>query len=334
MISLIKPDKPKQTVPPEPLYFDAGEDNVEIPRLELLNEITIALEEFGFRDQDRFHNFRYFLFRHLCFARQFFVSRKHVGLIVGPTGCGKTTSIESICQRLSVPYSIIDVSRCVTEGIKGTSVTNLLSDYYFQVKKSKEEWHQPRILVLDEIHTLVLRDSHRGGQILRQFLALLAGEPMNSTRDYDNGQEHVETILTDQLSIIIVASFDGSLTRTDSSNPGGELENKTSQEILALIESQGIPGEFLGRLTLPPVILPGPTKKELEQCLRSPDQRNPLPELLASVVPRKVTLSSETVENLLIEAADRNLGYRGLRQLCEEFVARNLVELLNGATHI
>jgi len=339
MFSLLKPSKPDSSpngaMPKEIVYNPNGEPD-DVPRLEIFNEIVETLNQFGFSDELRFHNYRYFLYRIACCYKQIFFAQKHVGLIVGPTGCGKTTSVEAFCEQFSIPHYVENVTNCVTEGIKGTSVAKIVSDYFFQVKNSGEEWHIPRAVLLDDIHALVCKGSNYGPQVLHQLLPLFAGEPMYASRSYKNGDEQKppEKIPTDKLIVILLASFDGSLTRNDASGNGEELQNKTIKEILRAIEALGFPGELLGRLTLPPVILPGPTKSDLERCLQRNDERNPIPELLGTVTPGKLTITDQSVDFILKETIKRNLGYRGLRQLCEEFVCHQMVKILNGATHI
>ena len=316
-----------------------------------ISEISQYLCTHGLEDAPNFGEILYSWFKLDLFKQGKKKVGRQVGLIAGPTGCGKSESIARMCQSLKLAYHRIDLSNCVEEGIVGQSINDHITDIYLACKKSGVEWETPRLVALEEAHVALMNVTHYANGLQRQILPLLGGESITATRGYRAGHKPPR-ISTKNVSVHLVGSFDGTLTRRthslfgNSTDPfglwnncpddtsGDELSGLSSQELNETLEGGGVAGELLGRLTLPSVVMRKPAKTDFERVLRLNNHLNPMPQLLALLVQRTITLSSRTVERIITDSARRNLGYRSLRQVCEEVIYESLPALLNGASTI
>ena len=309
---------------------------------QLLLKIDQVLRQFGFQQPDVRGRMSFFWIRIALCSQPNPFEKRQVGLIAAPTGSGKTSSVRHLCEALAIPCHVADVSRFVAEGIVGTTVSDELTSIYLTAKQNGEKWSSHRVLLLDEFHTLINKSSNYGESVLRQLLALIAGEPIN----FAQGKHHggcPPQIRTHRLTILIAGSFDGMLTRLrpaddfdeeDSSTNGDELAGASSQQLLAKLEAAGVPGEFLGRCTLPPLTIPMPTAANFFAALSRDDDLNPMRTLLAPFAKGNITLKKKTVLRIVEQSIRRNLGYRSLRQVCDEVLHDSFPLLLNGATEI
>lgn len=70
-------------------------------------------------------------------------------LITGPTGVGKTETIQAACEYLGLPYVEANAANLVPQGIKGTSIEDLLASLYILAGYNLEK-AQRGIVFLDE----------------------------------------------------------------------------------------------------------------------------------------------------------------------------------------
>ena len=70
-------------------------------------------------------------------------------LIVGPTGVGKTETVDAAAEYLDIPYMAVNASNLVPQGIKGTSLEDVLTTVYFKAGKDLKK-AQRGLVFLDE----------------------------------------------------------------------------------------------------------------------------------------------------------------------------------------
>lgn len=331
---------------PKPITYTCKQPSTaaECQTRALLSEIGGHLADLGFVRNETYGDYLYFWLKLVLFARGVKKIGRQIGLLAGPTGCGKSESVKVMCELLKIPLGVCDVSNCVEEGIVGNSINGHITDLYNEVKKSGKSWNTPRLVMFEEAHVPLMNSTYYSKGIKRQMLSILGGASIKASRTYSQQSEST-AIPTKPLSVLIVGSFDGTLTRTSHGDSslwdnetgqlnGDELIGSSDQAVFTRLEETGTPGEVLGRLTLPPIILPMPKKKDFEQVLRRRNHLNPMQDLLTGLVHRDVTLRPETVERITTESVRRNLGYRSLRQVCDAVIRESLSELLNGASTI
>lgn len=94
--------------------------------------------------------------------------KKHVNtLILGPTGCGKTSSIQLICERIGVPLEIFDMSTII-DPISSLLGVHRISDgkSIFDFAKFTQAIQKPGVILLDELN----RSSLSSGNVILSCL--------------------------------------------------------------------------------------------------------------------------------------------------------------------
>ena len=96
-------------------------------------------------------------------------------LFVGPTGVGKTETVEVACKYLDMPMVSTNAADLVTEGIQGTSIQKILYTLYKLVGEDLEKAQRGAIFLdeYDKIHTTDLSTKAPVKDILLTFLISL-----------------------------------------------------------------------------------------------------------------------------------------------------------------
>jgi hypothetical protein len=319
--------------------------------LTLYEGISHELWELGFQSRLVHKKLAYLWFRILLFLRSPFSAKRPVSLILGATGSSKTFSTETLCKKMGIEYHLCNCSQLTPQGIVGTNLAEEITNFYMDFISEK---HMPwggakALLILDEVHCLTPSiNGHHGPTILHELLPVLGGQaiPSNTDRLSNERAKKMEIELppfipTAPLAVLALGSFDGELTRPRGRRlgfqpgqgaRGCELSGMTAKEIYdTLEEKSGIPGELLGRLSVPPVILEPPDGQAFRRVLASEGPYNPLQGLLLDLLGEQdcdVSVSKATLDTLIEAALDRGLGYRSLRQVCEEFVVERVANIL------
>lgn len=320
-------------------------------RLILYESISHEVWELGFQSQPVHNKLTYLWFRTVLFLRNTFSTRRPVSLVLGATGSSKTFSAETLCQIFGVEYHLCNCSQLTPQGIVGTNLAEEITNFYLDfVSKKHMPWGGAKgLLILDEVHCLTPSiNGHHGPTILHELLPILGGQaiPSDTDRSAIERAKKMEIELpplipTAPLAVLALGSFDGELTRPTGRRlgfqpgkeaRGCELSGMTAKEIYdTLEEKSGIPGELLGRLSVPPVVLEPPDGQAFRRVLASEGPYNPLQGLLLDLLGEQdcdVSVSKATLDRLIEGALDRGLGYRSLRQVCEEFVVERVADIL------
>lgn len=102
--------------------------------------------------------------------------RQHL-LVVGPSGTGKTHLIRKLLPAFGVPYIIIDASSLVGPGYKGTTIEQLLEDFF----KSNMQASKKSIIVLDEFDKISDKAGGNWSHVLQnELLSLVEGTQKGS----------------------------------------------------------------------------------------------------------------------------------------------------------
>jgi ATP-dependent Clp protease ATP-binding subunit ClpX len=328
-----------------------AEDSHYSKKLGLYERVSNELLELGFQTGEVHNKLTYLWFRILLFLGNPFSSRRPVSLILGATGSSKTFSAETLCHKFGIEHHLCNCSQLTPQGIVGTNLAEEITNFYMDFVSEKHmPWGGAKgLLILDEVHCLTPSvNGYHGPAILHELLPILGGQaiPSNTDKSAVERAKKMEIELpplipTAPLAVLALGSFDGGLTRPTGRRlgfqpcmgaKGSELSGMTAKDLYgALEEKSGIPGELLGRMTVPPVVLEPPDGQAFRRVLASEGPYNPLQGLLLDLLGEQdcdVSVSKATLDTIIEAALDRGLGYRSLRQVCEEFVVERVVDIL------
>ncbi len=321
-------------------------DLLDLDKEQVYLSIRDELKSLGIKRDSTLDRLAFYWLRVLLFDRNPRPSTRPVAIVLGPTGSGKTYGIKRLCERLSIPNFTVDCSGLVGSGIVGACIPDVITQAFIELETPSGPFAKTAMLVFDEVHALSGEHVYSMA-VKRELLAVLAGEPVTTTEDRNIRQVATDRKLvlpgqipTMNFTPILIGSFDGTLTRrkgeTCGFGPerpgegvGAELSSAKSAEVYRILEREGmVPGELLGRINIPPVVLDPPTCEDLCHVLHLGDDRNPLLTLVREDLGMDFRLSEETARWLVDQAMERGLGYRSLRQICEEYIADHLSEML------
>lgn len=95
-------------------------------------------------------------------------------LIPGPTGTGKTATIEAASEYLGVPFKIVDTSNLVAQGIKGSSIEDELLSL-FTLANNDRTIAEKGIIAFDEFDKLSQSDLDIKGPVKNILLKFIEG---------------------------------------------------------------------------------------------------------------------------------------------------------------
>lgn len=102
--------------------------------------------------------------------------RQHM-FVVGPSGTGKTHLIRKLLPSFGVPFIIIDSSSLVGPGYEGTTLVQLLEEFY----KSNMTAAKKAIIVMDEFDKVSAKAGNNWAQIIQnELLSLVEGAQKGS----------------------------------------------------------------------------------------------------------------------------------------------------------
>ena len=262
-------------------------------------------------------------------------------LLIGPTGTGKTLLAETMAKILDVPFAIADATTLTEAGYVGEDVENILLKLYQAAGENKALAEQG-IIYIDEIdkisrkseNTSITRDV--SGEGVQQALLKIV-EGVEASVPPMGGRKHPyqEFLKIDTKNILFIAggAFVGLekiiKRRMKKNSIGFNSDNKIQQlehaNIFHSAQTEdlvkfGLIPELVGRF---PVIgiLDDLSEEHLYQILTEPkDAIIKQFEALFELDGFELDFSEEVLRNVTREAAQRDVGARGLRAIFEELM--------------
>lgn len=125
-------------------------------------------------------------------------------LVYGPTGVGKTYSIQVLSRMLNIDFQIVNCNTLVQEGIIGSSISDAITHAYI---KNKELTHL--IIFFDEFDKL-FKDGYYNTRILQELLAYLDDDGEVSFRtNFGSSNITYKKFPTRNILVILGGVFDG-----------------------------------------------------------------------------------------------------------------------------
>jgi hypothetical protein len=154
-------------------------------------------------------------------ARHLHAGGRQRGLIIGPSGTGKSTLAVAVGRAVGCPVAVWDVSVSSEAGWAGVDASDVLAELYDSCEQDIELMSRS-VLALDEIDKLAVRDSqgvartHRLGQQKSLLGILGGGVPVRFPVEGDRGR--TVTISTVDMMIVGLGAFDGLPASPDASD--------------------------------------------------------------------------------------------------------------------
>ena len=254
-------------------------------------------------------------------------------LIVGPTGCGKTTVFERISNLLGIPCVIEDSTKFTKEGYYGRDIGEAFEDL-IKAADGDIELAQIGVLGFDEMDKKTYGGKDDVGGISVIFSLLKALEGKEFTYQIRDGlSTQTRTFKTQNMTIVFMGAFSEIIEKAKGKVGFGREEENTVKKIYTIdnLVECGLPIEFKGRVQLLEV-LEKLSKESLVEILKTA-KVNALNMFIKKMrrYNTKVIVQDEYI-NLLAEQAYKNdTGARGLYEALIEStkIARSEIELLD-----
>lgn len=240
-------------------------------------------------------------------------------LMTGPTGCGKTEMVTSLCEEYNWPLITVDMSVVTPSGYVGVSLAEVLCKEAarLQDEKFSTELIQRSVIFIDEFDKIVpmgesdktVRDFKNSVQYeLLKFMetGVTNGDSRNN-REYDAYFQH---------SMVILAGNFPELRKDEIVKGigfGSKLNTNLTNEktMRAKLKASGLSTQLMGRVNFISH-LERLTKDQLSKIVRSPNIMNGSLHDFLDVMGEEV--DEQAIEQSVNEAFEDNTGARGLRK--------------------
>ena len=264
--------------------------------------------------------------------------RKSHLLLTGPTGTGKSKTIQLICEYLDIPYTKVDSTDYTQTGYVGRSVDEMLQRLIYAANGDVEK-AQKGILVIDEIDKKASKDE-KGDASTKAVMDSLLKITGRGIVQVDLIEDKSKTTIdfdTSNLTVIFTGAFEG--IENIENNTGCKTvgfvkeEEKTKEEnrnMPKLLIKYGMTPELIGRIKCI-VPLKSFEEKDYVQILKY-SKSSPLlieKEYYEKDKGIKFTYTSNCVIELARQAKELNVGARGLETVVSKMLEDVQERVLN-----
>ena len=263
--------------------------------------------------------------------------KSHI-LIMGPTGVGKTSTIELICKYLDVPFCKVDSTSYTQTGYVGRNTDEILQKLIYAANYDISK-AQKGIIVIDEIDKKAKGDKDSiATTAVQQALLKLTGRGMVEVDIDYKGSKSTIDFDTANLTIVFTGAFEGinKLNKKDDIKHIGFInDSKESKEdddkiTTSLLTQYGLIPELIGRIKK--IVVLNPLKqKDYVQILNysnsSPIKINK--EFFELDKGIKVTFTDSFKIEAAKKAEEFNLGVRGLDRAVDDALEDAMERVLN-----
>lgn len=250
-------------------------------------------------------------------------------MILGPTGCGKTSMVKALARIFDVPFFYVNAAQLTAEGYVGESVGDALARF-----PSVDKNGGAAIVLLDEVDKLISNIGTssgmdvRGGPVQQELLSVLDGNRLTRTKEgartttYDIDTSKflfvgcgafvgLEAIVRKRLAIDAL----GFSARTDK--PNSSLLVPVPDDLIKF----GFLPEFVGRFPHQ-VVVDELSRADLVAILESPSY-SPLYHHIEFFARHGVALDfcAPVIQAIAVEAQKRKTGARALPQVVSSTLA-------------